>query len=131
MSNLGELHKRIKQIQSRVLQEYHISLMEYHIMVIMSRIRDVSQNDIAEALEVDKALISRQIRAMEQKGLLSCDPDPGCRRRKVLYLSEKAQSLVPRLDELHQSCLREIFSDVEEAQILELQIILEGLVSKI
>ena len=124
MSNLGELHKRIKQIQSRVLQEYHI-------MVIMSRIRDVSQNDIAEALEVDKALISRQIRAMEQKGLLSCDPDPECRRRKVLYLSEKAQSLVPRLDELHQSCLREIFSDVEEAQILELQIILEGLVRKI
>lgn len=129
--DLGELHKHIKRMQSRVLQEYQISLIEYHILFLISKMRDISQNELAEALDVDKALISRQIRSMEEKGLMKSGPDPKCRRKKVLRLSDKALELIPKLEELHQHSLKEAFADVDDRQILELQNILEGLVNKI
>lgn len=128
---LGELHKRLKQIQNRMLQEYHVSLMEYHILIMLLREHSVSQNEMADALDVDKALISRHIQSMEQKGLLMSCPDPECRRKKVLSLSEHAKLLLPKLREIHCRSLEKLFADVDEKQLSEFQYILEGLVSKI
>ncbi|MBQ0037599.1 MAG: MarR family transcriptional regulator [Clostridiales bacterium] len=131
VSRLGELHKHLKRVQSQMLEAYHISLMEYHILIIMMRMQRVSQNDLAAALDVDKALISRQIQSMEQKGLLHGTPDPECRRKKVLSLSVQAQELIPQLQEVHRRSLERIFSDFPEQQLREFQFILEGLVRKL
>ena len=128
---LGELHKHLKKLQSRMLDDYHITLMEYHILAIVLKKGNASQNDIAEALDVDKALVSRQIRAMEQKELLICAADPECRRKNVLLLSDKALALMPELDELHSRGLERVFSGIDEKQLEVFQKVLEGLVSKL
>lgn len=131
VGKLGELHKHLKRMQSRMLDEYHISLMEYHILAIVLKTENASQNDIAEALDVDKALVSRQIRAMEEKELLKCGTDPECRRRNVILPSQKALELMPELDAIHQKSLERVFSDIDEEQLNNFQMVLEGLVSKI
>ena len=128
---LGELHKHLKQLQSRMLEEYHISLLEYHILAVVMKAEAISQNELAQALDVDKALISRQIRAMEQKGLLSAAEDPACRRKKLLSPSQRAWELIPELDEIHRQSLDRIFSDIDEKQLQNFQSVLEGLVSKL
>lgn len=128
---LGGLHKRLRQLQSRMLDEYHISLMEYHILAIVLKAENASQNGIAEALDVDKALVSRQIQVMEQKGLLTCVTDPDCRRKKVLSPSAQALELIPKLDEIHRRSLERVFSDIDEKQLENFQFVLEGLVSRI
>lgn len=128
---LGGLHKRLKQIQTQTLEEYHVSLLEYHILILMAGMQQVSQNDLAAALDVDKALISRQIQSMEQKGLLHSSFDPDCRRKKVLSLSVQAQELLPQLQNVHRHSLERIFSGLPEQQLDEFQNILEGLVSKL
>lgn len=131
VSRLGELHKHFRQLQSRRLEEYQISLMEYHILAVVLKAESASQNEIAEALDVDKALISRQIQSMEQKGLLSSCTDPACRRKKRLSPSPQALEMIPKLDELHRQSLEQIFSDIDEAQLTTFQNVLEGLVSKL
>ena len=131
VGKLGELHKHLKRMQSRMLDEYHISLMEYHILAIVLKTENASQNDIAEALDVDKALVSRQIRAMEEKELLKCGTDPECRRRNVILPSQKALELMPELDAIHRKSLERVFSDIDEEQLNNFQMVLEGLVSKI
>ena len=128
---LGEIHKRMKRMQSLMLREYDISLLEYHILMLAARTRDIRQNEIAGALDVDKALVSRQIRTMEQKGLLSCDADPGCRRKKTICLSERALALIPQLEQAHRRGLERAFDGISEPQLGQLQFILEGLVSKL
>ena len=128
---LGELHKHLKKLQSRMLDDYHITLMEYHILAIVLKKGNASQNDIAEALDVDKALVSRQIRAMEEKELLKCGTDPECRRRNVILPSQKALELMPELDAIHRKSLERVFSDIDEEQLNNFQMVLEGLVSKI
>lgn len=128
---LGELHKKLKRIQNQMLKEHHVSLMEYHILIMLLRKQSVSQNEMADELDVDKALISRHIQSMEQKGLLISCPDPDCRRKKVLSLSENAKSLLPKLHEIYCRSLEKLFADVDEKRLSEFQYILEGLVSKI
>lgn len=128
---IGELHKRIKRMQAHMMTEYHISLQEYHILVIMMKAKQLTQNELAEALDVDKALVSRLIRTMQDKELLYCAPDPDCRRKNTLLLSEKAMELIPQLEELHSLSLERIFADIDSEQLEQLQNILEGLLRKI
>ena len=129
--DLGELHKKLKRIQSLMLEEYRVSLMEYYILCVMLREKRASQNELAALLDVDKALISRQIQSLVRKELLSCSLDPDCRRRNTLALSEKALALIPTLEEVHRRSLERLFSDIDGEKLNDFSIILKGLVSKI
>ena len=128
---LGMLHKRLRREQGRYLEEYDISVIAYHILIIMRKNTQISQNDLAASLDVDKAMISRQIQAMEQKGFLRSTTDPDCRRKKLFVLPQKAQELIPVLQEGHCQGLEQIFSDLDDQQVQTLYEILEGLVRKI
>lgn len=130
-ARLGELHKRVRRMQERWLEEYDISLLEYHIIIVIMRSDEVSQSEIAAALDVDKALVSRQINTMVKKGLIIRDDDPNCRRKNKLSLSESTKSLIPSLMEAHRSGLERVFSDVDESKLNELEAVLEGLVNKL
>lgn len=130
-ARLGELHKGVRRIQSNMLESYDVSLLEYHIIAIIQKSGQVSQNEIAEALGVNKALISRQIQAMEKKELLHRDSDPSCRRKKLLSLSLKSLELIPMLKEAHQHSLKKFFSDLDDRQVEELNNILGGLINKL
>ena len=64
--SLGQLHKRMTRLQGQMLREHNVSVVEYHILMLVMRTHGISQNELAEALEVDKALISRQTRSLEE-----------------------------------------------------------------
>ncbi len=128
---LGELHKKMTRMQSHMLEEYHISLMEYHILNLLWRSQDRNQNELAAALNVDKALISRQIRSMEERGLLAVEQDPDCRRQKTLKLSESAVGLLPKLEQIHRRGMEQLFADFGEEQLQIFETVLEGLVGKV
>lgn len=128
--SLGQLHRRMTRLQGQMLREHNVSLVEYHILMIIMRAHSVSQNDLAQALDVDKALISRQTQSLEQKGLICCCCDPDCRRQKILTLAESASELLPKLEDIHRRGLERIFSGLDSKQLSEMQLILKGLVSK-
>ena len=125
---LSELHNRLRRLQNQMLREVHISLSEFHILLLLAHRETVSQNDLAEALDVDKALISRLTQAMVEKGLLQCRTDPDCRRRKLLSLGAGADKLLPKLQDVHRQSLEHLFASLEEQQLDTLQTILKGLV---
>ena len=129
--SLGELHKKMTRMQSRLIEEYHISLMEYHILNMLQRSQNLNQNELAAALNVDKALISRQIRSLEEKELLAVEQDPDCRRQKTLKLSESAVALLPKLEEIHRHGMEQLFADLGEEQLQVFETVLEGLVGKV
>lgn len=129
-ASLGQLHKRMTRLQGQMMREHNVSLVEYHILMLIMKMHSVSQNELAQALEVDKALISRQTRELELKGLIECRCDPDCRRQKILTLTEKASELLPKLEDVHRRCLERVFSGLDSRQLSDMQCILKGLVSK-
>ena len=128
---LGELHKHMKQTQGKILEKYNITLLEYHILMVIWKNNSASQNDLAKMLDVDKALISRQITNMETKGLIFSDYDPNCKRKKILLLSDASQKLIPQLQKSHKEGLENTFSDLSDKELKEFQQIIEGLVKKL
>ena len=129
--SLGQLHKRMTRLQGQMLREHNVSVVEYHILMLVMRTHGISQNELAEALEVDKALISRQTRSLEEKGLIVCRCDPNCRRQNILTLTEKSAELLPKLEDVHRKCLERVFSGFDSRQLSDMQCILKGLVSKV
>lgn len=129
--SLGELHKKMTRMQSHLMEEYHISLMEYHILNLLWHSPDRNQNELAAALSVDKALISRQIRSMEEKELLAVEQDPDCRRQKTLQLSASAMALLPKLEETHHHGMEQLFADFGDDQLQIFETVLEGLAGKV
>ena len=65
-----------KQIDKTLSAEAGISLSQYRILMIMEWNPRMSQSAIAEALGQSEAGISRQIKAMEKKGLVISSSDP-------------------------------------------------------
>lgn len=128
---LGELHKKMTNMQNRVLEEYHSSLMEYQILKLLKYSQNLNQNELAAALNVDKALVSRQIRSMEAKGLLVSEKDPDCRRQKTLKLSDSAVAMLPKLKQIHRQSMERLFSDFGEERLQTFEAVLEELAGKV
>lgn len=128
---LGELHKNMKQLQGKMLEKYDISLIEYHILMLLWKNESLNQNDLVQNLNVDKALISRQVQNMEKKELVVTAVDPDCRRKKVLLLSNKSKELIPNLELAHREGLETIFGDISSDKLSDFELIIEGLVKKL
>lgn len=63
----------------------------------------VSQEKVSELLKTDKASIARAVKKLQQEGYLTREPDTVDKRAYKLYLSAKAQALVPEI----QSAVRQ------------------------
>ncbi len=54
-------------------------------------------SELAKALAVDAAVVTRLLDRLETKGLVRREPDPSDRRSNRIELTEQALALVPRL----------------------------------
>ncbi len=128
---LGELHKYMQKMQGQLLAKYDISVLEYHIILLLWKKNALNQNDLVMELNVDKALISRQIQNMEKKDLIISGTDPDCRRKKILLLSEKSKEMIPHLQKVHEDGLKGTFSDISPESLSDFEHIIERLVEKL
>src|SRR3954470_8061387 len=55
--------------------------------------------DLRARLGLDSGHLARQLRRLEDDGLVLGEPDPGDRRRRTVRLTARGQSRVRRLDE--------------------------------
>lgn len=66
---------------------------------------DVTQEEITRASGVDKSTVSRTVGAMERGGLIVRKLDPADTRRKILSLTDKADTLKDKCVEAVQAAL--------------------------
>ncbi len=77
-------------------------------------------SEIAEALGVDRSLVTRQIRALENDGKLEAEPDPRDGRAFVVRLSEAGRAQVTELTEFGFQRYLKFVADWEPAEVREL-----------
>jgi len=70
---------------------------------------------LAGSLNLTKAAVSKRVRPLEQEGWLLTSADPGHRRRVVLTLTPRAQSLVAEAGRLLESR----FSDLLDGAVID------------
>ena len=86
----------------KVLKEYELSSGSYPYLLILMENEGISQNKISEELGLDKAMSARTITKLIKLGYLDKKKDEVDSRANKLYLTEKANVIIPKiLEEIH------------------------------
>ncbi|MFF0494431.1 MarR family winged helix-turn-helix transcriptional regulator [Nocardia sp. NPDC004068] len=88
---LGKLHKAIHA-------EVGTSLREHWVLTHLAERSEISQQEMAEALSIDRSEVVRLIDALEKAGLVTRTRDPEDRRRYRLAITAAGQKLRAETD---------------------------------
>lgn len=111
---------------TRIFADKEVSSTEAMLIGVLGRRPQMTQNEIAQRLMVDPALVSRTVFRLVDAGYVTTDVDPSDRRVRRLLLTENGRTLFrdvvwPRFEQF----LRETFAPVSVKQVETLLSILE------
>jgi DNA-binding MarR family transcriptional regulator/GNAT superfamily N-acetyltransferase len=76
----------------------------------------VTARDLRRRLGLDSGHLARQLRALEERGLVDVRPDPGDRRRRTVTLTGAGRSLRRRLDDRSEALAAQLVAPLTERQ---------------
>ncbi|MGO2520504.1 MAG: MarR family winged helix-turn-helix transcriptional regulator [Microbacterium sp.] len=93
---LGRLFARIRVSWREAAVTVHPDLQPfgYQVLTSIATGKATSAGAIIERLQTDKSAVSRQVRQLEELGLVESVPDPDDRRARVLVATDLAQERV-------------------------------------
>ena len=101
---LRSISSRLNVIDSRLyVRSLGVGLNEWVCLALLAREDDISATRICEVSGYDKAVISRSISALTEKGLVTAKAVPDHNRRQLLRLTPSGQS---KYREVEQRVLR-------------------------
>lgn len=75
-----------------------ISLVQSHILYEINRLKRPSMQQVADALGIDITTFSRQIKTLENRGLIKRTTDPADRRVNILSLTDEGEGVEKDID---------------------------------
>ena len=90
-----------------VAQEEDIGLVAWRILVGLNLVSDATQTELVEFTRTEQAQLSRVLKDMETRGLISSGTDPADRRAKIFRLTDRGRgkhlALLPQITELTEA----------------------------
>lgn len=93
---------------------------QFTIMMILSKIEGITQSDMADRIERDKASVSRNITYLEKKGYITRNFDGG--KKKRIFLTQKGKDTIPVLYEIatqNKQTVMAGFSEDEKKYVID------------
>lgn len=91
-----------------------ISLVQSHILYEINRLKSPSMQQVADALGIDITTFSRQIKTLENKGLVQRTPSPEDRRVNTLSLTTEGQRLEEVIDTRMKEFIEKILAQMTD-----------------
>jgi DNA-binding MarR family transcriptional regulator len=94
----------------RALAGVNIRPAQYSVLVVIGANPSLSQADLADMLNIERARLVRLLNRLEKRGLTERRPSPADRRSHALHLTRKGRTLLKRakaLAALHEARLAE------------------------
>lgn len=116
---LSQLFSRIRTVWKESAQQVHPDLQPagYKLLSAITRLGATNAHVLADTFEMDKSVVSRQIRALEDLGLVETRADERDGRVRVLVATPKAVELVQRVRDGNQQRLRAVLVGRPEAEL--------------
>lgn len=120
------LSRMIDRETARLLhKQFGLSLADWRLLAIGSAMGSSSASEIGAAGEIDRAEISRAFRKLEEAGLMTRDPDPKHRKRKIISPTEKGQALFREIRDERRRYFRSIMESLSAEDRLLMDACLE------
>ena len=116
---LNMLFSRIRTVWKESAQQVHPDLQPagYKLLSAITRLGTTNAHVLAEAFEMDKSVVSRQIRMLEDLGLVETRADERDGRVRVLVATPRAFELVQGVRDRNQQRLRDVLVGRPEAEL--------------
>ncbi|MFE8015965.1 MarR family winged helix-turn-helix transcriptional regulator [Streptomyces antibioticus] len=126
---LTVLLRRARANQGEMAREVHPDLESaaYGLLIRLEECGRQRATELAAYIGVGKATMSRQLRALEQLGLVARAPDPADGRAWLVDLTEEGRTRVGRVREARRARYVRNFSDWDRAEVAELARLLQQL----
>jgi DNA-binding MarR family transcriptional regulator len=89
----------------------------YKLLTFIARAGNANAHRLAESFEMDKSVVSRQVRMLEDLGLLESRPDDADGRQRVLTATPRACEAIAGLRREHAAHLQETLSELTPEEI--------------
>ncbi|MGF7119303.1 MarR family winged helix-turn-helix transcriptional regulator [Methanobacterium oryzae] len=98
------------------IKDIDITAGQIPFLMVLSREEGISQDDLASHFHIDKGVVARALRRLEDNKYLFREVDPENRRRHLIYLTSKGKGTVPiikNIDKEWEDSMRSKISDDE------------------
>ena len=113
----GVLNRRSQAYITDACRPWHIGYSEYVLLVELYRGDGCSQDELSRQLSVDKGLVARCVKSLEEKGYVRRRQDEKDKRFKYIYLTETARQAQKELLRLSEIWIRALTKDMDDALI--------------
>jgi DNA-binding MarR family transcriptional regulator len=116
---LSMLFSRIRTVWKESAQQVHPELQPaaYKLIFAITRLGTTNAHVLADMFEMDKSVVSRQIRTLEELGLVETRTDEADGRVRVLVATPKAIEAVQGVRDRNQQRLRNVLVGHPEADL--------------
>lgn len=109
--------KMIDRVASRHLQdEFDLSVAQWRVMAFICNAGPATASFIGEAAEADQAEISRAVKALLARGLVTRDYEPGSRKTLIIAPTAAGTALFQQVRERRQTYFTQITGTLDDAQ---------------
>ncbi len=105
-----------RRFNQRALRFLGLTRSQCRVLGYLARHEGINQAGLADLLEIKPMTLVRQLDRMEVDGWIERRPDPGDRRARRLFLTEKARPILARILDLSSDVRREAFADLSEEE---------------
>ena len=114
------LHRRSQNFLVEACQKLGLTYSEYVLFMRVFENEGTSQEDLAALLFVDKAVVTRTMKLLEEKNLIYREKDAVDRRMKRIYLTEFGRSQQEFLVKVLNSWADYLVAGMERSEITQL-----------
>ena len=107
-SKLYALMKYAKVYGHNQIKKVGVSDTEYLICAFAFGHSNSSQDDIAEALKLDKTTVARALLTLEKKGYIERLPNPENRRKNIIYITELGKESISDVVNVYDTWFNQI-----------------------
>lgn len=104
-------------IDKKFKEKFNISHGQVFILIKIYKNEGINQHKLCEEYNLDKAGVGRIIKKLEEKNLIKRKPDPKDKRKKMIFITEKAKALKSEFFELLGTVESKIKNDLTEEEI--------------
>ena len=97
MRQINIISRCATMYRDRALSDTGLAGCHTPYILALYRIPGCTQEELARDLNVNKSSVARQLAVLEERGFIRREPSPGDRRSQLVYPTQRALDLQPRI----------------------------------
>ena len=119
-----------REVESELKVSFALTFSQFRVLSALHSLGEVSQRELAAALEVTPAVVTRQAEVLASRGLLLQRPNPMSKRENQLILTKKGEGAVLDSSRTVNEIMARLLEQVSLQDETALQRGIEGLVKR-